>query len=89
MELNKENFVKLLHERFEGNYTRMAKAINVSPAQLYRIVNGNSKAGAKFLGKLIAYCKANDIDYEKFIFLPKLLIQCNSKNEKTKVQQTA
>jgi|GEM_PF-2228611 len=80
MELNRKNFKKFFIEHFEGNYNKTARALNVSPAQVYRIIKGDSKAGAKFLGKLIAYCKAHNIDYDKLIFLPTLLTVCNAEH---------
>lgn len=70
MVLNKDELRKLLYENFDGNFTRMAKELKVDVAQLYRILEREGNAGAKFLGKLMSWCKENHIDFNKYIFLP-------------------
>ncbi|WP_029688108.1 hypothetical protein [Thermoanaerobacter sp. A7A] len=82
MNVNKVALKELLIKKFNGNYNKMAKALNVSPAQLYRILESNSNAGAKFLGKLIVYCKNNGIDYDKLILLPNALTEVNEKDQR-------
>lgn len=79
MELNKSELKKLLYERFGGNFTKMAKELNVNVAQLYRILEKNSNAGSKFFGKLMAWCKQNYVDHNVYIYLPELLSVVNDK----------
>jgi len=68
MELNKVELKKLLYERFNGNFTKMARELNVNVAQLYRILENNSNAGSKFFGKLMSWCKQNYVDHGKYFF---------------------
>lgn len=82
MELNKREFIKFFNKFFEGNYNKAGRELNISPAQIYRIVNGKSKAGGTFFGQFISYCKAIGEDYEKYIFLPKVLHAVNAKEAK-------
>jgi hypothetical protein len=77
--LNKEELKKLLYEKFNGNYTQMAKELRVNVAQLYRILEKESNAGAKFLGKLMFWCKQNGVDFNKYIFLPQPLTTVNKR----------
>lgn len=76
--VNKERLRKLMNDRFDGNYNKFARALDVNPAQLYRILENDSQAGALFLGKLMSYCNANSLDFEKYIFLPKPLTGVNT-----------
>jgi len=80
--LNKDELRKLLYERFNGNFTKMAKELRVNTAQLYRILEKESNAGAKFFGKLMAWCRQNSVDFNKYIFLPQPLTAVNEKIKK-------
>lgn len=84
MELNKREFIKFFNKYFDGNYNKAGRELNISPAQIYRIVKGNSKAGEIFFGQFMAYCKAIGEDYEKYIFLPKVLHEINGGREAKK-----
>ncbi len=79
MILNKEKFIELFDTKFNASYAEAARQLEVAPAQVYRIINCNGEAGAKFLGKLIAYCDMNKLNFRKYIFLPKLLTTVNKK----------
>lgn len=70
MELNMEELIKLLEERFENNQAKMARILGVSKYQLNTIIKNNGKkAGKKFIGAIIKFCDANEYDFHKYIFL--------------------
>lgn len=81
MELNKANFIKLFDTKFNASYAEASRQLGVSSAQLYRIINSKSKSntGAKFFGKLIAYCDAHKLNFRNYIFLPKSLTTVKKK----------
>lgn len=79
MELIKSEFIKLFEKQFKASYREAGRQLNVAPEQVYRIVNGTSKAGAKFFGKLISYCDTHNLNFRRYIFLPELLTTINSK----------
>lgn len=68
MEINMEEFEKLLNERFEGNQAKMARIMGFSKEQLNSIFKTNGKnAGKKIMGAIIKYCDTNEIDFHKYI----------------------
>ena len=70
MEINMEEFVQLLEERFGGNQAKMARIFGISKYQLNAVIKQNGKgAGKKILGALIKYCDINEIDFHRYIFL--------------------
>lgn len=71
MKLNREMFIKLFDTKFNASYAEASRQLGVASAQVFRIVNNGGNAGAKFLGNLIAYCDANNLNFRKYIFLPK------------------
>lgn len=79
MELNREMFIKLFDSKFNASYAEASRQLGVASAQIFRIVNDNGNAGAKFLGKLITYCDINNLNFRKYIFLPKPLTTVNKK----------
>ncbi|MFZ5649459.1 MAG: XRE family transcriptional regulator [Bacillota bacterium] len=72
MRINKQKFREdIFIERFNGNYSRCAHAINIEPQQLHRFLNQqNSEAGAKLLGGFFAYCEKEGLAFKEYIFLP-------------------
>lgn len=70
MEINMEEFVKLLEERFDNNQAKMARIFKISRYQLSDILKNNGKgAGKKVIGAIIKYCDTNELDFHKYIFL--------------------
>lgn len=67
MKLNKKAFQQFFQDEFKGNYNLCGRCLQVSPAQVHRIINSDSQAGVVFLGRLIVYCKEKQIDYSKMI----------------------
>ena len=82
MELNKEMFENLFNDNFNASYAEASRQLGVASAQVFRIINNNGQAGAKFLGKLIAYCDIHKLNFRKYIILPKLLTTVNKKEAK-------
>lgn len=82
MELNKEMFIKLFDTNFNASYAEASRQLGVASAQIFRIINANGKAGAKFLGKLITYCDTHNLNFRRYIFLPKQLTTVNKKEKK-------
>lgn len=81
MELNIKEFLKFFNKHFNGNYNKAGRELKISPAQIYRIVQGKSKPGGKFFGKFIVYCKEIGENYEKYFFLPNVLHTVNRNKE--------
>ncbi len=79
MELNKEMFIKLFDTNFNASYAEASRQLGVASAQIFRIINSNGEAGAKFLGKLITYCDTHKLNFRNYIFLPKPLTTVNKK----------
>lgn len=73
MNLNKAALQHLMDERFDSSYTRLSKAIGVDVAHVYRVLVKNSTPGLKFFNGLMNWCTDNQLDYRKYIFLPKPL----------------
>lgn len=70
MEINMEEFIKLLKERFEDNQAKMARVLGIDRHQLNIVFNNNGKcAGKKIIGAIIRYCDINELDFHKYIFL--------------------
>ncbi len=70
MEINMEEFVKLLEHRFDNNQAKMARVLGISKYQLNMILNhGGKNAGKKVIGAIIKYCDTNEIDFHSYIFL--------------------
>lgn len=82
MELNIKMFIKLFDTKFSASYAEASRQLGVASAQIYRVINKNGKAGAKFLGKLITYCDCNNLNFRRYIILPKPLTVINKKEVK-------
>lgn len=77
MYINKDGFIKLVETNFNGSCNKCAKALNVAPSTIWRVVNGSSNAGIKLLTNLMQYCNSNSLKYEDYIFLSMPLQESN------------
>lgn len=70
MKLNVEELAKFIQEKFHNNQAYCAEELGVNKSYLNLILNKkiNNDSG-KIIVKLIEYCKRNNIDYDRFIFL--------------------
>lgn len=84
MELNKAKFIELFDNDFNASYAEASRQLGVASAQIFRIVNNEDSAntGAKFFGKLITYCDTHNLNFRKYISLPKPLTVVNKKKGK-------
>ncbi len=70
MEINIEELEELLDEKFDGNQTLFAETMGLERTHVNKVFKNNGKgAGAIFCGAIIKYCNANNLDYQKYIFL--------------------
>lgn len=83
MYVKKDRLRELMLEKANGNYHELARLLGVNVAQLYRILNKDGQAGPKFLGKLMAFCQKEGLDFERYIFLPRALTGVNGIAEPT------
>lgn len=60
---------EFIDKNHNGNYKDFAKAVNVNSITVWRILNGKSNAGEKFLTNLMLYCKKHGYSYEYFFEL--------------------
>lgn len=67
MEINKDRLWQLLDDAADGTYRELARLLGVPVSQLHRVLNGESKAGPVFWGKLRTYCKEHGLEFEEFI----------------------
>jgi len=67
MELNMDRFKELFKKYFKENYAEVSRQLKVAPAQIFRIINNKGKAGVTFFGKLNAYCKKHDLNYDDYV----------------------
>jgi hypothetical protein len=70
MKLNKVAMINLLYERFNGNFSRLARELGLDVAYVYRVLEKNRNCGAKFFSNIMLWCTKNNLDYKRFIFLP-------------------
>lgn len=87
MYLDKEKVKTLMREKADNNYHEFARQLGVDVAQVYRVLNKGSKAGPKFLGRLMRYCQNNGLDFKYYIFLDEPLHVCNTESN-TSAQPT-
>ena len=69
MELNMDKFTELSKSEFKENYAEAGRQLNVAPAQIFRIINNQGKAGALFLGRLCTYCNKHKLEFKDYIIL--------------------
>lgn len=77
MFLNKEKVRELMNNKANGNYHEFSRQLGVDVAQLHRVLNTESKAGPKLLGKLMKYCQKRNLDFYSYIFLECPFHACN------------
>jgi hypothetical protein len=66
--LIKEKVRELMAANANGNYNEFSRQLGVDVAQLHRVLNTDSNAGPKLLGKLMIYCQKNNLDFNSYIF---------------------
>ncbi|NLV16068.1 MAG: XRE family transcriptional regulator [Syntrophomonadaceae bacterium] len=81
MYLNKKKIRTLMVTKADNNYHKFAHQLGVNVAQLHRILNTNSQAGPKFLGRFKSYCDDAHISFEDYIFLEEPLTVNNTGTE--------
>lgn len=69
MDINTEAFSKFVQANFNGSCSKCAKALDVAPSTVWRVMKGNSKAGIKLMTNLMQYCNSNKLNYNDYIFL--------------------
>jgi hypothetical protein len=79
MQLNKKSLKDLLYSEFDGNFNKMARELGINVAQLYRVLEKDSNAGAKFFCRLMLWCNQHGHDFNDYIFLSESLTGVNKK----------
>lgn len=79
MLIKKDKLRDLMEAYGNNSYNCFARMLGVEVAQLHRILNNNSKAGAKFLGCLMRFCKERGLNFEDYVTIPGGLAAANSK----------
>ncbi len=79
--IDKDKLKGLMEERANGGYRKFARMLGLDVAHLYRVLNSNSMAGPKFLGRLKKYCDENGLNFEEYIFLDDPLHAVNGSEE--------
>ena len=70
MEVNIKALEKLLNEKFGGNQTAFAEAMELERSHVNKVFKNKGKgAGAVFCGAIIKYCNNNNLNYQEYIFL--------------------
>lgn len=67
MEVKVDKLNGLMSARYNGNYNRFARDLQVDPSHLYRYINGGVGGGKKLIGAVIKYCIKNEIDFEEYV----------------------
>lgn len=67
MLIKKDKLRELMKIYGKDSYNCFARALGVEVAQLHRILNNDNKAGAKFLGCLMRFCKARGLNFEDYV----------------------
>lgn len=68
MYLKKDRVRQLMALKAKGNYNEFSRQLGVDVAQLHRVLNTESNAGPKLLGKLMVFCKTNNLEFNDYIF---------------------
>ena len=66
MEINKEELEKLIAEKYNGKYKRLADDLGIDYSTMWRILNGKAKPGQVFIGKFMTYSKSKKIGFAKY-----------------------
>jgi len=75
--IRKDRLRDLMKEHGNNSYHYFARILGVEVAQLHRILNHNSEAGAKFLGCLMRFCKKRGLNFEEYVTIPDELAASN------------
>lgn len=84
MFLNKSKVKELMNQEAEGNYNEFARQLGIDVAQLHRVLNTDSNAGPKMLGKFMLFCNKKKLNFNDYIFLDEPLTACNGKDSSKK-----
>jgi hypothetical protein len=80
MYLDKLKLKHIMETEAEGSYNKFARILGVDVSQLHKILNSESNAGPKFLGKLMVFCENRKLNFIE-LFTPE------PKNERQAVEQ--
>lgn len=69
MELNKIALIELMNNKFEGSYTKLARALGIDTAYVYRVLAKERNCGIKFYSCIMSWCSSNNEDYTKYILI--------------------
>lgn len=61
LSINKPEFDKLLHDRYEGNIEAFANDIGMSKVHTYKVLNEKAKPGAEFLYGVTQFCEQHEL----------------------------
>lgn len=62
---------KLVENRFAGNKSAFARAINMERSHVSHILKDGTGAGAMFFGALMKYCEEENLEFKDYIFFTK------------------
>ena len=60
---------KFVDDYFEGNMSRCASALNVSPSIICRVINGKNKPGLKLISRVIQFCDSKNLKHDQYVIL--------------------
>mgnify|MGYP003611624885 CR=1 FL=1 len=83
MRLNKLKVRELMDTYANGRYREFARLLGIDVAQVHRTLGGTAEAGPKFLGALMTFCAAHELDFNDYIFLATPLHTCNDEHAAT------
>ncbi len=66
MKFNVDALIKLIDERYKGNYKSFSNDININSITVWRIINRKANAGEKFLTTFMQYCIEKGESFESF-----------------------
>ena len=69
LRLNKVALTDLLNTKFNGNFTKLAKELELDVAYVYRVLEKDRNCGVKFYSCVMRWCNDNNVDYKRYIFL--------------------
>lgn len=72
MEINVRAVQELINERFRGNVSWFAEEIEVDKTYVAALLNHKREANSnKIIVGIIAYCKKNNLNHEKYVIFLK------------------
>ena len=70
LKINIEAVQELIKEKFDGKLANFVSELDVDYSYMNQIMNGHKSSGSKKVcDGIIAYCKKNKLNYNKYIFL--------------------